>query len=82
MWFGALQVFLWVFFITFPVTIPFIVMHDARVALRVSNLIAIGLLFIAGWSYGRITGRRPWAMGLAMVTIGVVLSGLTLALGG
>jgi VIT1/CCC1 family predicted Fe2+/Mn2+ transporter len=82
MWFGALQVFLWVFLITFPVAIPFLVMQDARLALRVSNLIAIGLLFIAGWAYGRITGRRPWAMGLAMVTIGVVLSGLTLALGG
>jgi VIT1/CCC1 family predicted Fe2+/Mn2+ transporter len=82
MWFGALRVFLWVFLITFPVAIPFIVMHDARLALRVSNGIAIGLLFITGWAYGRITGRRPWAMGLAMVTIGVVLSGLTMALGG
>jgi VIT1/CCC1 family predicted Fe2+/Mn2+ transporter len=82
MWFGALQVFLWVFLITLPVAIPFIVMHDARLALRVSNGIAIGLLFIAGWAYGRITGRRPWAMGLGMVTIGVVLSGLTMALGG
>jgi VIT1/CCC1 family predicted Fe2+/Mn2+ transporter len=82
MWFGALRVFLWVFLITFPVAIPFLVMQDARLALRVSNLIAIGLLFVAGWAYGRITDRRPWAMGLAMVTIGVVLSGLTLALGG
>jgi VIT1/CCC1 family predicted Fe2+/Mn2+ transporter len=80
--FGALRVFLWVFLITFPVAIPFIVMQDARLALRVSNGIAIGLLFITGWAYARITGRRSWAMGLAMVTIGVVLSGLTMALGG
>jgi VIT1/CCC1 family predicted Fe2+/Mn2+ transporter len=82
MWFGALRVFIWVFLITFPVAIPFIVMQDARLAMRVSNGIAIGLLFLAGWAYGRITGRRPWAMGLAMVAIGVVLSGLTMALGG
>ena len=82
MWIGALRVFLWVFLITFPVAIPFIVMHDARFALRVSNGIAIGLLFVAGLAYGRITGRRPWAMGLAMVSIGIVLVGLTIALGG
>jgi VIT1/CCC1 family predicted Fe2+/Mn2+ transporter len=82
MWLGALRVFLWVFLITFPVAIPFIVMQDARFALRVSNGIAIGLLFVAGVAYGRITGRRSWAMGLAMVMIGLVLSGLTMALGG
>ena len=82
MWFGALGVLLWVFLITFPVAIPFLFMQDARFALRVSNGIAIGLLFLAGLAYGRITGRRWWAMGLAMVTIGVVLSGLTMALGG
>ena len=82
MWIGALRVFLWVFLITFPVAIPFIVMHDARFALRVSNGIAIGLLFVTGWAYGRITGRRSWVMGLAMVSIGIVLVGLTIALGG
>jgi VIT1/CCC1 family predicted Fe2+/Mn2+ transporter len=82
MWIGALRVFLWVFLITLPVAIPFIVMQDARLALRASNLIAIALLFIAGWAYGRITRQRPWAMGLAMVTIGIMLSGLTMALGG
>ena len=51
--------FLLVFLSTFPVVIPFIVMSNALPALRVSNAIAVALLFVAGYSYGRITGRRP-----------------------
>src|SRR5688572_17738648 len=40
-WSGALGVFLLVFISTFPVAIPFIFMHSAGPALRLSNLIAI-----------------------------------------
>ena len=45
-WLGALGVFLLVFLSTFPVAIPFIVMRNAGPALRVSNAIAIAMLFI------------------------------------
>lgn len=45
---GAVGVFLLVFLSTLPVAIPFIVMTHARSALRVSNAIAITMLFIAG----------------------------------
>src|SRR5688572_29750371 len=38
---GAIGVFLWVFLVTFPVALPFIFIHDAFIALRVSNAIAI-----------------------------------------
>src|SRR5215471_12413925 len=41
---GALGVFLLVFLSTFPVALPFLLMHDAMLALRVSNGIAIVLL--------------------------------------
>lgn len=81
-WRGALAVFLLVFLSTFPVVIPFLFMQSARPALRVSNAVAIGMLFLTGCAFGRITGRRPWAMGLAMVVLGAVLVGLTIALGG
>jgi len=82
MFLGGLAVCLWVFVTTFPVAIPFIVMQDAHRALRVSNAVAIAMLFVAGWVFGRITSRSPWLMGIAMVTIGLVLTGLTMALGG
>jgi VIT1/CCC1 family predicted Fe2+/Mn2+ transporter len=81
-WLGALGVFLLVFLSTFPVVIPFMVMHDATRALRVSNVIAIVMLFITGYAYGRITGWHPWLVGISMVILGSALVALTMALGG
>jgi len=81
-WRGALGVFLLVFFSTFPVVIPFVFMQNAGPALRVSNAIAVGLLFLLGIVFGRMTGRRPWLVGVAMVLLGSVLVAITMALGG
>jgi hypothetical protein len=79
---GALAVFLLVFLSTLPVAVPFFVMRDAMAALRVSNAIAIVLLFVGGYKLATFTGTRPWLTGLAMVAIGALLVGLTIALGG
>jgi VIT1/CCC1 family predicted Fe2+/Mn2+ transporter len=81
-WLGALGVFLLVFLSTLPVVIPFVVMHSAVPALRVSNAIAIVMLFLAGFAYGRIVGRHQWLVGISMVIVGAVLASLTMALGG
>jgi hypothetical protein len=81
-WRGALGVFLLVFLSTFPVVIPFIAMRDAVPALRVSNAIAFVLLFMAGYAFGRLTGRQPVWAGSVMVVLGSVLVGITIALGG
>jgi hypothetical protein len=79
---GAFGVFLLVFLSTFPVVVPFIVMRQAMPAMRVSNAVAIVLLYLAGRSAGRYAGFRGWTTGLVMVAIGVVLVGITIALGG
>jgi len=81
-WRGALGVFLFVFSSTFPVAVPFIFMQSARTAMRVSNVIAIGMLFFTGVAYGRCVGRSPWVFGISMVVVGGVLVALTMALGG
>jgi VIT1/CCC1 family predicted Fe2+/Mn2+ transporter len=81
-WLGALGVFLLVFLSTLPVVLPFVFARETARALRVSNGIAIGMLFLTGYAFGRSTGYRPWAMGTAMVGVGCVLVGLTKALGG
>jgi VIT1/CCC1 family predicted Fe2+/Mn2+ transporter len=81
-WRGALGVFLLVFISTFPVAIPFIVMHDAMWAMRASNAIAVAMMFIAGVAYGRVVRWSPWAVGVCMVVLGSVLVALTMALGG
>jgi len=81
-WLGALAVFLLVFLSTFPVVVPFIFMHNAALAMRVSNGIAVVMLFITGFAYGRCAGRSPWGFGVAMVLLGGALVALTIALGG
>jgi hypothetical protein len=81
-WLGAGGVFLLVFLSTFPVVIPFLFMRNAGPALRVSNAIAIVMLFITGYSFGRMTGRYPWLVGIVMVLLGIILVGITIVLGG
>jgi VIT1/CCC1 family predicted Fe2+/Mn2+ transporter len=64
------------------VVIPFLFVSDAKLALRISNGIAILMLFISGYAFGRHAGRRPWLTGIAMVIIGSVLVGITIGVGG
>ena len=79
---GALGVFLLVFLSTFPVAIPFLVIHNAGLALRASNVVAVLMPFAVGFAIGRLVGGRPLMNGVAMVVLGVALVALTLALGG
>src|SRR4029453_8299886 len=80
-WLGALGVFLLVFVSTFPVAIPFIFMHDAGPALRVSNPIAIVMLFTLCYAFGSVSTHNPWVTGISMVVLGTILVGMTIALG-
>jgi VIT1/CCC1 family predicted Fe2+/Mn2+ transporter len=81
-WRGAAGVFLLVFLSTFPVVIPFIVMRSAMPAMRVSNAIAVAMLFMTGYTYGRLIEHRPIRTGISMIVLGAALVGITMALGG
>jgi hypothetical protein len=79
---GALAVCLLVFLSTFPPIIPFLLWGDVQTALRISNAVAIVMLFACGYAYARGTGLRPWGTGLVMVAIGLALVAVAVALGG
>jgi hypothetical protein len=81
-WRGAFAVFLLVVLSTFPVVIPFLIFRQVHVAMRASNLVAILMLFAAGYLLARYGGYHPWRTGLSMVVLGVVLVAITIALGG
>jgi VIT1/CCC1 family predicted Fe2+/Mn2+ transporter len=81
-WLRALGVFLLVFLSTFPIVIPFLVFSEVHVALRASNLVAIVMLFAAGYMLARYGGYRPVLTGSSMVLLGVTLVGIAIALGG
>ena len=74
--------FLLVFGSTFPVVLPFVFMTDLRAAMRVSGAIAIGMLFVCGYAWGRYAGGWPWRTGTAMVVTGVIIQAVVIALGG
>jgi len=79
---GALAVFLIVVTSTFPVIVPFIFLQELTLAMRVSNGVAIVMLALIGYAYGRVSGLSPWQMSAAMVFLGALLVALTIALGG
>jgi hypothetical protein len=81
-WLGALGVFLLVFLSTFPLVVPFLLFRTPHLALRVSNLIAVAMLFVCGRQLGAHAGYAPWRTGAAMVLLGVLLVTVAIALGG
>ena len=82
-WRGAIGVFLLVFLSTFPVVTPFIFFPDhVRTALRYSNVVAIVMLAITGYAYGRYSGGPKWMWALSMVLLGAAMVLITVKLGG
>lgn len=80
---GAAAIFVLVFLSTFPVALPFLLFNEVGVALRISNAIAVVLLFVIGTGLGRHMGWSPyWAPGAAVGFIGAILVAITVALGG
>jgi VIT1/CCC1 family predicted Fe2+/Mn2+ transporter len=79
---GALAACLLTVAATLPPTLPFLFIPDVRRALLVSNAVAVGSLFFAGYGLGKATGVRAWILGIAMVLVGAALVGVTIALGG
>jgi hypothetical protein len=78
----ALIILLLVFTCTFPVALPFIFINNTSLALRISYGIALLILFIGGFSIGKYAGFRPTVSGIAILLLGVILVGITMALGG
>ena len=71
-----------VFGSTFPLVLPFILMQEPWLALRVSHAIAVAMLFGLGWKLGRWSGASPLGSGALLALVGVVLAVLCVALGG
>jgi VIT1/CCC1 family predicted Fe2+/Mn2+ transporter len=75
-------VFFLVVLSTFPVVIPFMLVEELRLAMRLSNLVALVTLFAGGWMLARYAGGSVWKSGFGMAGIGAALSAAIIALGG
>ena len=78
----ALGIFILVFLTTFPIAIPFALIQNVRMALRISNGIAIILLFIGGWILARYSNYHKFRTGLYLALLGIGMVFLTISLGG
>ena len=65
-----------------PGVIPFLLLEDSDLALRLSNSILVLLLFLVGYWWAHYTDARPWRVGLTVMFLGVSLVLVAVALGG
>lgn len=79
---GAVGVFVLVLLSTFPVVLPFVFLDNLYLAMRMSALIAITIMFLCGYGWGRYAGLRPGLTGAAMVLLGVIIETVIILLGG
>lgn len=80
--YGAIASFLLVFASSIPAALPFLLVGDAWIALRISNAILIGSLFLTGYLWARYTTLPPAAVGLSLMVGGLALVLVAIALGG
>jgi VIT1/CCC1 family predicted Fe2+/Mn2+ transporter len=78
----AVIVFFLVVLSTFPLVIPFMIIHDTARALMMSRLIALAMLFLAGALLARYSNGNPWLNGLTMAALGALMMAAIMALGG
>ena len=81
-WRSAFGVMLMVILATLPPTIPFVLFGNVRLALRLSNAVAVVMLFSLGYFYGRYAEHRPWGWAFSMVVLGGTMVWPTVVVGG
>jgi VIT1/CCC1 family predicted Fe2+/Mn2+ transporter len=79
---SAVAVFILVAVTALPPAVPFLLIADPVVALRVSNVVLVALLFVVGFYWARAIGGDGWRTGLIMMLSGVLLVGVAIAFGG
>ena len=79
---GALGIFLIVVATTFPVALPFLMFDNGKLALLVSRILTLAMLFAGGLALGRYSGYGSWKAGVAFCLLGILVTTAVIALGG
>lgn len=79
---GGLAVGVVIMMATAPMLVPYLVVGDPHLAVRISNAIGLVMLFSVGAVWGRRTGAGALRVGVGVTLVGAVLVGITVALGG
>jgi hypothetical protein len=80
---GAIGSALMAVIVVLPSLVPLLIFRSAPdVAIRVSNLVSFGVLFLAGYQWGRYSGSGPWRTGALLAAIGLIMVEIAIPLGG
>ena len=79
---GGLAVALVILACTLPIVAPLYFIETPETAVRISNAVALTLLFLLGTWWGRVVGLGSIKIGFGLTAIGMALVGVTIALGG
>ncbi len=79
---GALASFWLVFATAIPAVAPFLVFDDRMLAIRVSNLLLVALLYVIGLEWAGYINANRQRIALGMAFFGLLLVQFTIALGG
>ena len=62
--------------------LPFLLLDDSYVALRLSNAVLILLLIVVGYWWAHYTDAPPWRAALIVLLLGVSMVAIAVVLGG
>jgi len=79
---GAIETFCLVFATALPAVLPLLLIDHPRLALRLSNLLVVGLLFIVGYHWAKYVDANPWSAGLGLLSLGLAMVAVAILLGG
>jgi VIT family len=79
---SAFVVFALVSVTALPGVIPFLLLDNSYLALRLSNVVLISLLFVVGYWWAHYTDVPPWRAAAIVLFLGVSMVFVAVALGG
>ena len=77
-----IQIFILVFVCTLPVALPFAFVNDLHLAMRISNGLALLMLFSGGYILAGYAGFKRMPTAINYTLLGLLLVAITMALGG
>ena len=79
---GAIAVFCLTLAATVPAILPLLIIDHPWLALRVSNLLVIGSLFLVGYHWAKYIDANPWLAGFGLTALGAALVAVAIIIGG
>ena len=79
---GAIEVFCIALVASLPAVLPLLLIDHPWLALRISNLLVVVLLFVSGYHWAKYVDASRWIAGLGLMGLGLALVAIAILLGG